>query len=133
MTNDAIADLLTQIRNASMSRKGSLELPSSVVKESLCVLLKKHGFIADFKKFKESGKPYKSLHIDLKYFEDGRPVASFLRRVSTPGARYYAGFKDLPISKGGKGLVVVSTPRGLMNSLEAKKKHLGGEVWAEIY
>ncbi len=133
VTNDSIADFLTQLRNAIAIKKEFVELPYTKTSEEIAKLLKKQGLVEDYKRFKESGKPYKSLHIDLKYLENNASVISSLKRISKPGRRYYSGWSELPLSKGGRGLVIVSTSKGLMNSLDAKKKHLGGEVWAEVY
>ncbi|MFH1896206.1 MAG: 30S ribosomal protein S8 [bacterium] len=133
MVNDPIGDLLTQIRNAMAVKKEYIELPQTTKAEAVCVLLKKHNFIADFKKFKDKNKPHKSLHLDLKYLGSGIPALSSLRRLSKPGRRLYKGWQDLPVSKGGNGLVIVSTSRGVMDSLSARKKHLGGEIWCEVF
>jgi len=134
MVNDPIGDLLTQIRNAMAVKKEYVELPHTKQTESVCVLMKKKGFIAGFKRFKEKGRPYKSLHIDLKYSGPGQPATlSKLTRISKPGRRIYNGWETLPVSKGGRGLVIVSTSRGVMSSLDAKKKNLGGEVWCEVF
>ena len=133
MVNDSIGDLLTQIRNANAIKKEYIELPTSKVVESVCKLLKEYGFITDFKRFKDKSNPYKSLRVDLRYSKSGLPVVFALKRISKPGQRIYKGWQGLPVSKGGRGLVIVSTSRGVMSSLEAKKKNLGGEVWCEIF
>lgn len=132
MVSDPIADLLTQIRNAIAIKKEYIELPATKVGEEVCKLLKKQGFIADYKKFKDKSLPYKSLHIDFIY-SNTTPVITFLRRISRPGQRIFRSYNELPISKGGRGLVIVSTSRGIMDTKEARKKHLGGEVWCEIF
>jgi small subunit ribosomal protein S8 len=133
MTTDPIADLLTQIRNAIAVRKEYIELPASNPCEEVCKLLKKRGFIAGFNRFKEKGSPGKMLHIDFLYLEGDLPAIEGLKRLSKPGARFYSSYQDLPISKGGRGFVIVSTSRGVMDSKEARKKHLGGEVWGEVF
>ena len=133
MVNDSIGDLLTQIRNATAIKKEFIELPQTRKAEAVCMILKKHGFVADFKKFKDKAKPHKSLHIDLKYSPSGSPALSSLKCLSKPGRRLYKGWEELPASKGGRGLIIVSTSRGVMDSLSDHKKHLGGELWAEVF
>ena len=110
-----------------------MEMPSSNPKEELCKLLKKRGYISDFKRFKEKDKAFKSLHIDLRYFDNNLSAIAHLQRVSKPGVRFYSSWQDLPISKGGKGFLIVSTSQGIMDSKDARKRHLGGEVWCEVF
>lgn len=133
MVNDSLSDMLTRIRNALAVKKDSLELPTTKLNEEVCKVLKARNFISDTKKFKDKDSSFKSLHIDLRYGESGLSAIESLKRISKPGARIYKGWGDLPRSRGGRGLVVVSTSRGVMDSLEARKKHLGGEVLCEIY
>lgn len=129
MTNDPIGDMVTQIRNAQMRRKESVELPHSKVKEELAKLLVKEGYLAKTKNFKETGRPGKMIHLDLKY-ENKQPLISEIKRISKPGQRIYARADKLP--RKFRGMVVVSTSQGLMTDKEARKKGLGGELICEV-
>lgn len=127
--SDPIGDMLTRIRNVVMRRKKSVELPHSKMKESLAKLLVKEGYLEKSKNFKESGRPGKMIHLDLKY-EDGEHVIQKIKRISKPGQRVYSTAKKLP--RKFRGITVVSTPRGLMADKEARKKGLGGELIGEV-
>lgn len=130
---DTIANLLSSIKNASMVRKASLELPYSKMNEKILNILKDKGFIESVKVFKHKDSVIKGLHVDLKYTESNRPFISEAKRVSKPGRRIYLGSKELEIVRNGFGLGIVSTSRGLMSVDEAKKKKLGGEIICEVY
>lgn len=127
--SDSIGDMLTRIRNAYMRRKKSVELPHSQAKEALAKVLVGAGYLEKMRNFKESGRPGKMIHLDLKY-EDSEPILSEIRRLSKPGQRIYAAAKKLP--RKFRGVAVVSTSRGLMTDREARKKGLGGELVCEV-
>lgn len=129
---DSIADMLTRIRNAQAVGKGKIEIPYSKMRRALAQLLLKEGYLSVVKTFKPPGRPFKGLALELKYFE-GRPFISHIRMISRPGQRVYAGKGKLHSVLGGKGLVVVSTSRGLMSAKEARKKNLGGELVCEVW
>lgn len=129
MVTDPIGDTLTRIRNATMRRRGSVELPHSKMREELTKLLVKEGYLEKSKNFKEGGRPGKMIHLDLKY-EDGEPVIFKIRRLSKPGQRVYSPAKKL--STKFRGITVVSTPKGLMTARQARKKGLGGELICEV-
>lgn len=130
---DTIANLLSTIKNASMVKKESVELPFSKMNESILNLLKERGFIEGVKVFKHKDSVIKGLHVDLKYSDGNKPMISEAKRVSKPGRRIYLGSKELEFVRNGFGIGIVSTSRGLMTTDEAKKKKLGGEVICEIY
>ena len=130
---DTIANLLSSIKNASMVRKESIELPFSKLNEGILNILKEKGFVENVKVFKHKDSVIKGLHVDLKYNENNKPLISEAKRVSKPGRRIYMGSKGLEIVRNGFGIGIVSTSRGLMTTDEAKKKKLGGEVICEIY
>jgi small subunit ribosomal protein S8 len=130
---DTIANLLSTIKNASMVRKESVELPFSKVNESILSILKDRGFVENVKVFKHKDSVIKGIHVDLKYTENNKPFISEAKRISKPGRRIYLGSKGLEIVRNGFGIGIVSTSRGLMTTDEAKKKKLGGEVICEIY
>jgi small subunit ribosomal protein S8 len=130
-TTDPIADMLTRVRNASRARHTSVEVPFSKVKLALAKIMEQEGYIAGFD-FREDGNR-KWLRLQLKYDDERRPVVNGLRRVSRPGLRVYAGMHDIPRILGGIGTVVISTNRGIMTGREARRRHLGGELIAEIW
>jgi len=130
---DTIANLLSTIKNASMVRKSSIELPFSKMNEGILTILKEKGFIDNVKVFKHKDSVIKGLHVDLKYSEDNKPLISEAKRVSKPGRRIYLGSTELEFVRNGFGIGIVSTSRGLMTTEDAKKKKLGGEVICEVY
>lgn len=126
---DPIGDMLTRIRNAYLRRKESVELPHSKMKGELAKLLVKEGYLEKAKNFKESGRPGKMIHLDLKY-ASGEPAISEVKRVSKTSRRIYSAAKKLP--RKFRGITVVSTSQGLMTDKEARKKGLGGEIVCEV-
>ncbi|MGH8610944.1 MAG: 30S ribosomal protein S8 [Gammaproteobacteria bacterium] len=126
---DPIADMLTRIRNGYGSEKKDVGMPSSRNKMAIAEVLKSEGYITDYQ-VHEGEKP--TLTIVLKYFR-GKPVVESLTRVSRPGVRIYRSKSDLPAVKGGLGIAIVSTPKGVMTDRAAKKQGLGGEVLCTVY
>ena len=122
---DPIADMFTRIRNAQLTGKAIVRMPSSKMKQALAKLLKDEGFVRDVQTNTVEGKP--ELEIALKYFE-GKPVIERLERVSRSGLRVYRGKGDLPKVLGGLGVSIVSTSAGIMTDAQARSKGLGGEV-----
>lgn len=123
--SDPIADMLTRIRNAQLSQKASVAMPSSKVKVAIAKVLKDEGYVDDFAVREVEGKA--SLDIALKYYA-GRPVIEQIERVSRPGLRVYKGCQDLPTVMNGLGVAIVSTPRGVMTDRGARAANVGGEV-----
>ena len=128
---DPVADLLTRIRNANSIRKRTLKMPYSSLKKNILRVLKEQGFIADYIPEMEGQKAV--LRVELKYGPDGELVLQHLQRVSKPGRRVYSGVRDLPNVLNGLGIAVLSTPKGVMSNLEAKKLSVGGEVLCEVW
>jgi small subunit ribosomal protein S8 len=122
---DPIADLLTRIRNGQSARKSNVTIASSKVKMAILAVLKDEGYIADFNRSSDEGKPV--LTVELKYYE-GRPVIDRIERVSRPGLRIYRGKNEIPRVLGGMGTVIVSTPKGVMTDKAAHAIGQGGEV-----
>jgi small subunit ribosomal protein S8 len=122
---DPIADLLTRIRNGQSARKASVSVASSKLKTAILTVLKDEGYIADFNRGSDEGKPV--LTIELKYYE-GRPVIDRIERVSRPGLRIYRRKGEFPRVLGGMGTVIVSTPKGVMTDKAAHAIGQGGEV-----
>ncbi|PCH83985.1 MAG: 30S ribosomal protein S8 [Piscirickettsiaceae bacterium] len=124
--SDPIADMLTRIRNAHSAEKLTVNMPFSTKKLALAELLKLEGYIVGSKKIDEAtAKP--SLEITLKYFQ-GQPVIEKIDRVSKPGLRIYKSKDQLPTVRGGLGVAVISTSKGLMSDRNARAQGFGGEV-----
>ncbi|HMR73411.1 MAG TPA: 30S ribosomal protein S8 [Candidatus Saccharibacteria bacterium] len=129
-STDPIADMLTRIRNASMAGKNEVRLPSSKLKVTVAEQLKKSGYLEAVKV--EKAKPQDELVITI--YEEGRsPVFTEIERVSKPGRRVYAGANDIPKVKNGRGIVLISTSKGVMTGVEAIKQRLGGELICKVY
>jgi small subunit ribosomal protein S8 len=123
---DPIADLLTRIRNAQSAGKAEVSISSSKLKQAIVKVLKDEGYVGEFHLAHDGeGKP--RLTIGLKYYE-GRPVIDRLERISKPGLRIYRGKEELPKVLGGMGVVIVSTPKGVMTDRQARSIGQGGEV-----
>lgn len=129
--NDPIADMLTRIRNGCMARHATVAMPSSKMKLAIADILKREGFIRDFEV--KEGQPSSTLVLTLKYTQDRRPVITGLRRVSRPGLRIYTGRADIPRVRGGLGLSILSTPKGVMAGHDAWNERVGGEVLCYIW
>jgi len=126
---DPLADMLTRIRNAQMAEKSVVSMPSSTLKVAVAQVLKDEGYIAGYQVSSEV-KP--SLSIQLKYFE-GRPVIEELKRASRPGLRQYKAVTDLPKVRGGLGVSIVSTNKGVMTDRAGRAGGVGGEVLCTVF
>ncbi len=129
-STDPIADMLTRVRNATMAGKNEVRLPSSKLKQTVAEQLKKAGYLQAVKV--EKAKPQDELVITI--YEEGRKaVFTEIERVSKPGRRVYAGASEIPQIKNGRGIVLVSTSKGVMTGVEAVKQRLGGELICKVY
>ncbi len=128
---DPIADMLTRMRNAISRRHPSVDMPHSRMKESIALILQDEGFIHRYEVVPDGN--FRALRVHLKYTEERRPVMSHLRRLSSPGRRLYAGSKTIPRALGGMGVVIVSTPRGIITGTRARRENVGGELICEIW
>lgn len=128
---DPIADLLTRIRNANAIGMRTVKAPYSGLKKNLLKVLKEQGYIADY--VAETEGSHGVLKVTLKYGPDGERVIQHIQRVSKPGRRLFEGAADLPNVLDGLGIAVVSTSRGVMSNVEAKKLGVGGEVLCEVW
>src|SRR3989338_9266441 len=126
---DPLADMLTRIRNAQMAEKSVVSMPSSTLKVAVAKVLKDEGYVADFQ-ISSVIKP--ELTIELKYFE-GRPVIEEVKRVSRPGLRQYKAVEDLPKVRGGLGVSIVSTNKGVMTDRAARAAGIGGVVLCTVF
>ena len=129
--SDPIADMLTRIRNGLQARHTQVEMPSSKMKVAIARILKDEGYIKDFEVTKDVPQPV--LRVALKYTPERQSVVSSIKRVSKPGLRRYSKRADIPLVLDGMGLVIMSTPKGLMSGREAYKRNLGGEVICEVW
>jgi small subunit ribosomal protein S8 len=127
--SDPIADMLTRIRNGQSAGKQTVRMPASKLKKAVARVLKDEGYILGFEDAELDGKP--ALEITLKYFQ-GSPVIEVLNRVSRPGLRIYKGRDELPKVRGGLGVAIISTSRGVMTDREARQQGHGGEVLAYV-
>lgn len=129
-TTDPIADMLTRIRNAILVRKNEVNLPHSKIKESVARLLKDSNFIDDVK---VGDAPVgKSLVIKIND-EDSNARITEIVRLSKPGRRLYVNAREIPTVKRGRGVVIVSTSKGIMTGDEAKAEKVGGELICKVY
>jgi small subunit ribosomal protein S8 len=128
--SDPIGDMLVRIKNAQARNYKKVELPSSNFKVKIADILKNEGFIKDFKISKETKKPL--LAIDLKYYS-GSPVISTIERVSKPGRRIFSSADSLPKINNGLGIAIISTPKGVMTDIDARKQKVGGEIICKVF
>lgn len=132
MITDPIANLLTQIRNASRAGHVTTSTPDSKKKQAILKVLVDEGYIANFESTKDAdGKP--RLKIYLRFTNAGKPVVREINRLSKPGRRVYVGKDKLPKFRGGLGVVVVSTSQGMLSDREARKRGLGGELICSVF
>ncbi len=129
-STDPIADLLTRIRNAAMVNKREVRVPSSKIKKVVAEQLKKNGYLTDVKT--EAGKPRDTLVITINE-EGANATFTEITRVSKPGRRSYVGVNDIPRIKSGRGIVLISTSKGVITGGEAVKQRLGGELLLKVY
>jgi small subunit ribosomal protein S8 len=130
VSTDPIADMLTRIRNAINVRKAEVSMPHSKVKEAVATLLKKNGFVEDVKV--TDATIGKTLKIVINGEHDNARITK-IDRMSKPGRRYYASADEIPVVMRGRGIVIVSTSKGMMTGHEAKKHGIGGELICKVY
>ena len=128
--SDPIGDMLARIKNAQMRSQKKVELPSSKFKCKIAEVLKEEGFIINFITNKNSEKPL--LIIELKY-NLGNPVINTIERVSKPGRRIFSSAESLPKINNGLGIAIVSTPKGVMTDVNARKQKVGGEIICKVF
>ena len=129
---DPIADYLTRVRNAIRAGHRVVEIPASNIKKEITKILFDQGYILNYK-FEEGENPQGTIKIALKYDGDNVSAIKNLHRVSRPGLRQYAGYKDMPRVLNGLGIAIVSTSQGVMTNKEAKNRKIGGEVLCYVY
>jgi len=128
---DPIGDMFSRIRNGQMRLLNSVVIPSSNFRRNILEILKNEGYIKDY--FIEKSKNNKiSLKVNLKYYE-GDPVIKEIKRISKPGRRVYSRSTSIPKVMNGLGLAILSTPKGVMSDVEARKNNLGGEIICRVF
>ena len=128
--NDPIGDMIARIKNAQLRNHKKVELPSSNFKVKIADVLKNEGYIINYKTFSELNKS--KLEILLKY-NSGNPVISSIQRVSKPGRRIFSSAESLPKINNGLGIAIVSTPKGVMTDIDARKQKIGGEIICKVF
>ena len=128
---DPIADFLSRIRNGIMARHKTVVCPSSRMKARIATILKDEGYLADVAEQQDAGR--KLLTLTLRYDEKSSPVIEGLSRVSRPGLRSYVNADKLPKVRGGLGMAIISTSRGIMTDTQARKDRVGGEVLCHVW
>ena len=128
---DAIADMLTRIRNANSAKHDSVKVPASNMKKAIAQILVDEGYIKGFT-VEEDGKQG-IMEVQLKYGPNKSQVITGLRRVSKPGLRIYTNCEDMPKVMKGLGIAILSTPKGVMTDKDARKANVGGEVLAFVW
>jgi len=131
---DPIADMLTRMRNALMASHQVVSVPSSKIKLAIARIMVEEGFVETFEEAADGA--HKTLRVKLKYTgerRERRPVISGLKRISSPGRRVYVNKGDIPRVRSGMGVAILSTPKGVMTGMRARKMGVGGEVICQVW
>ena len=128
--SDPIGDMIARIKNAQMRNNKRVKMPSSKFKSKIADVLKNEGFIIDYSISKDLNKS--QLEIHLKY-NSGNPVISTIQRVSKPGRRIFSSVESLPKINNGLGIAIISTPKGVMTDIDARKEKVGGEIICKVF
>ncbi|MBQ7896830.1 MAG: 30S ribosomal protein S8 [Clostridia bacterium] len=128
---DAIADMLTRIRNANSAKHETVDIPCSNVKKAIAEILLEEGYIKSYTVIDDTKQGV--IKVTLKYGPGKTRIISGLRRVSKPGLRIYTSCEDIPSVMRGLGIAIISTPKGIMTDKKARKENVGGEVLAYVW
>ena len=128
--SDPIGDMLARLKNSQKRNHKKIELPSSKFKAKIAEILKSEGYIIDYEVKSDQNKA--NLSISLKY-SSGNPVISSIERVSKPGRRIFSSAQSLPKINNGLGIAIVSTPKGVMSDIDARKNKIGGEIICKVF
>ena len=128
---DPIGDMITRIRNGQMRSQSKIMMPASSFKGKILEVLKREGFISNYTLDQTTEKKTK-YSIDLKY-HSGSPVINNIERISKPGRRFYSSAQSIPKIKNGLGIAILSTSKGVMTDLEARKSKVGGEIICKVF
>ena len=130
--NDPIADMLTRIRNACLSKHRRVDMPASKLKSEIARILRDNNYIQDYRLL-ENENGHKVLRVVLRYAAGGQSVIRDLKRVSSPGLRKYVGAREIPRVRNGLGMAILSTSQGIMSDAQARRSHTGGELLALVW
>ena len=136
LINDSISDMLTRIRNATLAKKSNVNIPFTKVNQELAKILEKEGFVQSFQIALDSNDIVIRLKYSSKTLYKGKTKESCitnLRRISKPGLRIYVNHREIPRILGGTGIVIISTPKGVMTDREARARKLGGELLCSVW
>ena len=128
--SDPIGDMLARLKNSQKRNHKKIELPSSKFKAKIAEILKSEGYIIDYEVKSDQNKV--NLSISLKY-SSGNPVISSIERVSKPGRRIFSSAESLPKVNNGLGIAIISTPKGVMTDIDARKHKVGGEIICKVF
>ena len=128
--SDPIGDMIARIKNAQARNHKKVELPSSNFKAKIAGILKNEGFIKNFEVSSQKSKSILSL--ELKY-HSGSPVINAFERISKPGRRIFSSAESLPKINNGLGIAIISTPKGVMTDIDARKQRVGGEIICKVF
>ena len=128
--SDPIGDMLARLKNSQMRNHKKIQLPSSKFKAKIAEILKSEGYIIDYEIKSEENKS--NLLISLKY-NSGNPVISSIERISKPGRRIFSSAESLPKVNNGLGIAIISTPKGVMTDIDARKQKVGGEIICKVF
>ena len=128
---DPIGDMFSRIRNGQLRSLNSIQIPSSKFRQNILKILKNEGYIKDYY-LDEKVKNKSSIKVNLKYY-GGDPVIKEIKRISKPGRRVYSRATSIPKVMNGLGLAIISTPKGVMSDVEARKNNVGGEIICRVF
>jgi len=129
--NDPLGDMLTRIRNAQLRRRPKTTTPASNMRTRVLDVLIDEGYIRGYAQVEQKGA-HPEIEIELKY-NNGEPAIRQIKRVSKPGRRVYSGAKDIPTVANGLGVVILSTPKGVMSDWRAREENVGGEILCTVF
>ena len=129
---DPIGDMITRIRNAQLRVLNNVTIPNSKFRVRILDVLKREGYISNYKLLSDSKNKKESLLVDLKYY-NGLPVIKEIKRISKPGRRIYAKADSIAKIQNGLGLAIVSTSMGIMSDNDARTKNIGGEIICRVF
>lgn len=128
--NHAVSELVCLLRNGQMAKKHKVVTNFSKMKNSILEILQREGYVKAFNLVK--GESFDKIEIELSYF-NGQPVIKEISVISKPGQRVYSGINDVPVVFNGLGMVVLSTPKGILSDYDAKSANVGGELLLRIF
>ena len=128
--SDPIGDMIARIKNAQVRNSKKVLMPSSKFKSKIAEVLKNEGYIVNYNILDDNNKA--QLEILLKY-NSGNPVISTIQRISKPGRRIFSSVESLPKINNGLGIAIISTPKGVMSDIDARKQKVGGEIICKVF